>query len=221
VPVAATPVIPAGTSPVLAGLLGFIPGVGAMYNGQFMKGLVHVGVFALLIAAQTVDIPDGLHVLLAFALAFWVFYQVFDAYKTARAHLYGMPAPDPFGIDRMFGSGSTAPPVTVPPLPGAVVPPVAGYQSAPPPGVMPGGYVPVAPMYAPPMQEARQPSPVGAVILIGLGVVFLLNTLGWWHFHWIGRMWPIVLIVLGLWLFFRRFGSGTTPATPTNPPEQQ
>src|SRR3954465_12152177 len=34
--------------PVLAGILGFIPGVGAMYNGQFIKGLVHVLVFVIL-----------------------------------------------------------------------------------------------------------------------------------------------------------------------------
>jgi hypothetical protein len=33
-------------------------------------------------------------------------------------------------------------------------------------------------------------------------------------------MWPLVLIALGLWLFVRRFGTGT-PTTPTNPPEQQ
>jgi len=38
VPVAAVPNAP---SPGIAMLLGFIPGVGAMYNGQFMKGFVH------------------------------------------------------------------------------------------------------------------------------------------------------------------------------------
>jgi len=210
------PVVPVGASPVLAGLLGFIPGVGAMYNGQFIKGLIHVGIFATLVAAQTMDISDGLHVFLGLAIAFWVFYQVFDAYKTAKARQYGMPLPDPFGIERTFG-GSTQPPVaTVPPVPGTT----PGWQPANPPGVMPGGYAPV-PVYAAPAQEPQQASPVGAVILIGLGVIFLLNTMGWWHFHWVGRMWPLVLIGLGLWLFFRRFGSGTTPMAPTNPPEQQ
>jgi len=29
-------------SPGIAMLLGFIPGVGAMYNGQFMKAVIHV-----------------------------------------------------------------------------------------------------------------------------------------------------------------------------------
>ncbi len=207
VPVAVASPAVGGASPVLAGLLGFIPGVGAMYNGQFVKGLVHVGVFAALVAAQTLDISDGLHVFLGLGIAFWVFYQVFDAYSTARAKLYGLQPPDPFGIERSFG-GSTHPPT-------ATVPPVAAMPTAD------GGFapVPVVPVYVPPPAQPAQPSPVGAVILIGLGVLFLLNTLGWWHFHWIGRMWPLILIALGVWMFIRRFGSGQ-PATST-PPEQQ
>ena len=36
-------------SPTLAAILGFIPGVGAMYNGEFAKGFVHVLIFATLI----------------------------------------------------------------------------------------------------------------------------------------------------------------------------
>ncbi len=35
-------IAPAGPSPATAFVLGFIPGVGAMYNGQFMKGMIHV-----------------------------------------------------------------------------------------------------------------------------------------------------------------------------------
>jgi len=199
---------PGGTSPVLAGLLGFIPGVGAMYNGQFMKGLIHVGVFATLVAMETMDIPDGLHAFLGLGIAFWIFYQVIDAAKTARARLYGLPLPDPFGIERTFGSGTNPPPVAT-----------ATPMATPAPG--PAGFVPVqpvVPMYVPPPPEVRQPSPVGAVILIGLGVLFLLNTLNLFHFHWIGRMWPVILIALGVWLFIRRFGTGQPTTTP---PEQQ
>lgn len=209
---AAIPVTtPAGNNPVLAGILGFIPGVGAMYNGQFIKGLIHVGVFAALVAGHTLDISDGLHVLLAFAMVFWVFYMVFDAYKTAKARMYGLPAPDPFGIERTFGSGTNPP--TMPMAPMTATAPPSGSGGAYPP------IQPIMPVYVPPPPEVRQPSPVGAVILIGLGVLFLLNTMGWWHFHWVGRMWPVILIGLGLWLFVRRFGSGA-PTTPTSPPEQ-
>jgi len=210
VPVAVAPV--GGSSPVLAALLGFIPGVGAMYNGQFVKGLIHAGVFATLVAMETMDIPDGLHALLGIGIAFWVIYQVIDAAKTARAKLYGLPVPDPFGIERAFGSGNT--PIESRSVPGAVPPMAAGYSPM----------QPVMPVYVAPPVENRQPSPVGAVILIGLGVLFLLNTMGLWHFHWIGRMWPLVLIGLGVWLFIRRTGNtqpAPTATTTSTPPEQQ
>src|SRR5712664_2555499 len=38
-----------GTSPGLAFLLGLIPGVGAIYNGQYVKGLIHVVILGILI----------------------------------------------------------------------------------------------------------------------------------------------------------------------------
>ena len=46
--------------------------------------------------------------------------------------------------------------------------------------------------------------PLGAVILIGLGVLFLFDTLDVFPMHWIGRMWPVILIVLGVWMFMKR-----------------
>ena len=39
-----------GPNPSTAAVLGLIPGVGAMYNGQFLKGFIHVIVFALLVS---------------------------------------------------------------------------------------------------------------------------------------------------------------------------
>src|SRR5215475_12796577 len=45
------PPAPGAPNPSIAGLLGFIPGVGAMYNGQFSKALAHVVIFVLLIIA--------------------------------------------------------------------------------------------------------------------------------------------------------------------------
>ncbi|HZQ22401.1 MAG TPA: DUF5668 domain-containing protein [Terriglobales bacterium] len=47
--------------------------------------------------------------------------------------------------------------------------------------------------------------PVGAVILIALGALFLLHTLGWAEFG-LERYWPLILIGLGIWLFLRRWG---------------
>jgi hypothetical protein len=185
----------------VATFLGFIPGVGAMYNGQFYKGLIHVAVFAGLIALESAGLPGGVDAFIGLGIAFWYIYMVVDANKTAKAKLYGLPLPDPFGIERMFG-GSTGSSTTAVANPYVAPNPTApGFVPAQP--VTPG-YVPPAP--APP----REASPVGAIVLIGLGVLFLLNQIGWWNFHWLGRMWPLILIGLGLWLFIRRFSSGQT-----------
>jgi hypothetical protein len=54
-------------------------------------------------------------------------------------------------------------------------------------------------------------APLGAFILIGLGVLFLLSNMGLLRFWWMGRLWPLVLIFLGVWMFIRRCGpSGQT-----------
>ncbi|HVP43336.1 MAG TPA: DUF5668 domain-containing protein [Terriglobales bacterium] len=45
--------------------------------------------------------------------------------------------------------------------------------------------------------------PIGAVILIGVGVLFLLQNIGLFHFHWIGKLWPLILIALGLRVIMR------------------
>jgi hypothetical protein len=47
--------------------------------------------------------------------------------------------------------------------------------------------------------------PMGAIILIGLGVLFLLHSLGWWEYG-LDRFWPLILIGIGGWLFARRWG---------------
>ena len=88
-------------SPGLAAVLGFIPGVGAMYNGQFMKGFVHVMAFVCLIWMADRFGPIMIPVFFAY-----FFYLVFDAYKTAHAIELGQPLPDPFGIERTFPSGA-------------------------------------------------------------------------------------------------------------------
>ena len=108
--------------PVLAGLLGFIPGVGAMYNGQYIKALAHVLIFAVF-----VSLSDKSFVF-ALLLAAWVFYQVFDAAQTAKARRDGLPLPNPFGLNDLGSRLGMAP------TPGAA-PYVAGFS----PGAAPGG----------------------------------------------------------------------------------
>jgi TM2 domain-containing membrane protein YozV len=71
-------------SPGLAFLLGLIPGVGAVYNGQYGKGLVHVVIVGLLISV-------GLEPLLGLLLAaFWA-YMAFEAFHTAKRRRLGQP----------------------------------------------------------------------------------------------------------------------------------
>src|SRR4051794_28504558 len=43
------------TSPGLAFLLGWIPGVGAIYNGQYIKGLVHAVIFGMIVTLVSND----------------------------------------------------------------------------------------------------------------------------------------------------------------------
>ncbi|GAA3759002.1 hypothetical protein [Terriglobus aquaticus] len=159
---------PGSPNPGLAALLGFIPGVGAMYNGQFAKGVAHIIIFAVLTKiAEHLDI-FGLFV------AGWIFYMVFDAYQTARARRDGLVAPDPFGLNNIGerfgvpsnpnwgdfmarpapGSASAADPArTSNPYAGPVVDPAApaaapvtdgpAYTAAPY-AAAPGAYVPPA-----------------------------------------------------------------------------
>jgi len=59
-----------------------------------------------------------------------------------------------------------------------------------------------------PVDTAFGPSrvPIGAFILIGLGVLFLLDEVGVLHFHSLWRFWPLVLIALGVRVLMRRSG---------------
>ena len=83
---------PGRPNPVLAGWLGLIPGVGAMYNGQFVKALLHVLIFIGLVGfAQHFNLAGIL-------VAAWIIYQGFDAAQTAAARRDGLPLPDPFGL---------------------------------------------------------------------------------------------------------------------------
>ncbi|MGB8581853.1 MAG: DUF5668 domain-containing protein [Candidatus Sulfotelmatobacter sp.] len=54
--------------------------------------------------------------------------------------------------------------------------------------------------------------PVVAIVLIGLGVLFLLHTMNIWEFG-MDRFWPLILIFLGAWMFARAWGMiGRHPA---------
>jgi hypothetical protein len=48
--------------------------------------------------------------------------------------------------------------------------------------------------------------PIGAIILIAVGAIFLMQNIGLFHFHWIGKLWPLILIALGIRIFMRAQG---------------
>ncbi len=148
-----------GPNPTVAGILGAIPfGIGAVYNGQYAKGLAHLGIFALLVAGCNSS-GDLLPAICGFGIAFFIIYQIIDAVRTARAIQAGLPAPDPYGLAATFGGGAKI--------------------------------------------EASK-IPMGAIVLILLGVLFLLHTMGFGF--GLDRFWPLILIALGVWLFARNWG---------------
>jgi TM2 domain-containing membrane protein YozV len=193
-PVRTGTVIPQQSRPVVAGLLGFIPGVGAMYNGQFMKGIIHALTFVILIFL-TANVSGILGIL----IGFFVFYMVFDAFKTSEAIQHGLPLPDPFGLEGMFGPGVTQTSNwQAPKAASAPANPMAGnpaWSASQPPANTP----PIADN-----ASCNNNVPIGAVILIGLGCLFLLDNMGWFSFS-MDRFWPLILIVIGAWLFFKRW----------------
>ncbi len=220
---------PGAPNPTAAAVLGLIPGVGAMYNGQYFKGLIHVVIFAVLIS-----ITDHYPIFGLF-IAAWVLYQSFEAYHTAKARRDGQPVPDPLGLNEVsnwLNLGQKQPPPYTPPVnPAAGAPPggtpMGGYTAQPPyagypapgaapwtppwtpPGTPAGSIDPNAPPVQPiPPAHWRRKEPIGAVVLIGLGILFLLGQMDIFN----GRMWeftwPLMLIGLGVWLMIRRMGQG-------------
>jgi TM2 domain-containing membrane protein YozV len=155
-----------GSSPGVALALGFIPGVGAIYNGQVLKGMVQVLIFGSLIALSD-HAHDGLDYIFGWGAAAFYFYMVIDSFQTAKAKQLGKPTPEWFGLGDM---------------------------------------------------KMKTNAPIGAALLIGLGVIFLLDNLGIPVFRQIGKFWPVLLILAGFLLLQRRFGGPAKHEIPAGPP---
>jgi len=174
--VAATPGVPVAAqgapNPGVAAMLGFIPGVGAMYNGQFARAFAHVIIFVMLIVGAS-----EIHWVFGVSIPFFVIYMVIDAHQSAKAKQLGLPAPDPLGLDRLFGTQAT-------PTPGVTIATAGDAQT---------DQVP-----------ASNSLPRGAVVLIALGVIFLMGNFGVFHLIRIEKFWPLLIIALGLWIAYQR-----------------
>lgn len=101
----------AGVSPAAAFWLGLIPGVGAIYNGQYAKGFIHVGVIALGFSIINNDAAGGFEALVGMMIAaFWA-YMPFEAYHTARRRQMGQPVDELSSLVPMRGGRFPAVPV--------------------------------------------------------------------------------------------------------------
>jgi len=149
----APPVMPVhkqNTAPVLAFLLGFIPGLGAVYNGEYNKAIIHVVVFGALILGIASDLGEGIQGFLIFGLAVAPFYMAIDAMRTAKAKATGQPLADPF-------------------------------------------------------ENWSGQRPLGPIILIGIGALFLLNNFGVFEFlHLRQAFVPLLLIGIGFLMLKNR-----------------
>lgn len=145
IPVAVPP--PGDSRPAVATVLGFIPGLGAVYNGEYIKALVHVIVFASLIAAMNAEIPNSFFAFVIVVFVAFCCYMPVDAYRVAKSRSIGEGAPP----DLVRGPGN---------------------------------------------------KPIGAFVLIGLGILLLLANFGLLERDWFAKAWPIGLVALGVWLLW-------------------
>lgn len=142
-------VAPSETNPALAATLGFIPGLGAVYNGEFVKALIQVLIVGGTIAGLSSDLPASYKAFLGIALGCFYCYMPIDAYRVAQARRSGLAAPTE-------------------------------------------------------IIEGKSGRPIGAFLLILVGVLFLLNNFGLLETDWISKVWPVGLVALGGWLVWDR-----------------
>ena len=155
-----------GPSPGVALALGFIPGVGAIYNGQVTKAILQVLIFGSLIALGD-RVHGPLDTIFGLGAAAFYFYMVIDSFQTAKAKSMGKPVPEWFGLT-----------------------------------------------------DVKVNAPVGAALLIGLGILFLLDNLGVPVFNQMSKFWPVLLIVAGFLPLQRRLG-GPKPQAPGSSPQPE
>lgn len=87
-----------GPSPGLALALGFIPGVGAIYNCQYAKAFVHVVILGILISIVDSGAAHSLEPLFGLLIAVFFAYMAMEAYHTARKRAAGLPVDEWSGL---------------------------------------------------------------------------------------------------------------------------
>jgi len=96
-------------SPGLAFFLGMIPGVGAIYNGQYAKGLVHGIIWGILMSIANSSATNGVEPLFVVLVMSWWAYMAFEAYHTARKRRAGEPVDEYSSILNVTGGRNHIP----------------------------------------------------------------------------------------------------------------
>lgn len=155
--------VPGGPNPGAALLLGFIPGLGAVYNGEYVKALIHLVIWGGLFAMGLNESAGEATPIIWVIFGIFPLYMAIDSYRTAKMRNAGVsPAPSDLFSDAATGTVGTV------------------------------------------ASTSGSNRPLGAVVLIGLGVLFLLMNFGVLEGEWFRRGWPLILILLGGWLIWKR-----------------
>jgi hypothetical protein len=83
--------------------------VGAIYNGQYAKGIVHAVIWGMLMSMADSRAVHGMEPLFGVLVAAWWFYMAFEAYHTARKRRAGEPVDEYSSIVNLSGGRSHVP----------------------------------------------------------------------------------------------------------------
>src|SRR5436305_7142084 len=108
-PGAAPGYVYADVSPGLALFLGMIPGVGAIYNGQYAKGMVHAIIWGVLMSIADSRAAHGLEPVFVMSVIAWMAYMAFEAYHTARKRRMGEPVDEYSSLINLSGRSDQIP----------------------------------------------------------------------------------------------------------------
>jgi hypothetical protein len=208
-----------------------------MYNGQYFKGLIHVVIFVVIISITTHYGLFGLFIPAWILYQSFEAFHTAKAIRDGQPipdplglnevgnwlNLGGRPPyppqpgpaapvnPGGMGMGPAGGgpAGAYQPPYGAPYQATGQASYQAPFQAPPYPPV--GGVVnPGAPDVPPPPHAYwRRKEPIGAIVLIGLGLLFLIGQLDDIGGRIFEFSWPLLLIGLGVWLVVRRMGDNT------------
>ena len=98
---------PRAKSPLLAGFLSLMPGLGQIYVGYYQRGFVHILVVASVIAMIVNNVAEGLIPMFGLFLAFFWLYNIIDAARRANMYNMALQGADPMALPDDFEMPTT------------------------------------------------------------------------------------------------------------------